>query len=68
MKLKEEKCGGLCKTYEGAKGEAILTRNFGNRDKTDKWSVNVIVDGEYKKLATRAEFNKAYAMAEEAIG
>ncbi len=53
--------------YEGTKGVAVLTRNFGNMDKKDYWSVAVSVNGKYKKLATRVEFNKAIAMAENAI-
>lgn len=65
MKIIEDK--GLCKTFAGTRGEAVLTRNFGNKDRADKWSVSVVVDGEYKQLARRADYSKAYALAEEAI-
>ena len=59
---------GLSKTYEGPNGIAVLTRNFGNRDKVAKWSLSVTVNGEYKDLGRRIEFQKAYAMAEAMIG
>ena len=58
---------GKVKKYDGENGQAVLTRNFGNLDKTDKWSVSVVVNGQYKKLANRADFQKAYALAEQAI-
>lgn len=67
MKLTED-IRGLTKTYTGERGEAILSRNFGNKDKGDKWSVSVIINGEYKRLANRVDFNKAFQMAESEIG
>ena len=67
MVLKED-IRGACKTYTGSRGEAVITKNMGNKDKTDRWSVAVTINGAYKKLANRVEFNKAYAMAENAIG
>lgn len=63
-----ENIQGACKTYRGTNGEAILTKNFGNRDKGDRWSVTVVVSGEYKRLANMVEFSKGYAMAENVIG
>lgn len=65
MKLVND--GGNVKVYEGLFGHAVITKNFGNRDKNDKWSVAVDVDGQYKKLANRVEFQKAYTLAEHAI-
>lgn len=59
---------GMSKKFEGANGVAVLTKNIGNLDKRDRWSVAVVVNGKFKKLATRAEYDKAYAMAEKAIG
>ena len=58
---------GLSKTYKGTKGDAVITRNCGNKDKIDRWSVSVVVDGKYKRLATRVEFTKAIEMAKAAI-
>ena len=58
---------GNSKLYKGANGMAALTRNYGNKDKTDKWAVTVAINGACKKLATRADFKRAYALAEEAI-
>lgn len=58
---------GFSKEFQGLHGAAVLTKNFGNKDKYDRWSVAVVVDGEYKKLTTRAEYKKAYLMAEKAI-
>lgn len=58
---------GLSKSYKGKNGEAVITRNFGNKDKKDNWSVSVVVNGEYKKLANRIPFQKAYQMAEMEI-
>lgn len=66
MKLVKE-IDGKCKTFEGKNGQAVLTKNFGNKDKKDCWAVCVSVKGKYKKLATRVDFTKAYAMAENAI-
>lgn len=59
---------GASKTYKGIRGDAVLTRNCGNVDRVDKWMVAVVVEGKYKRLATRADFQKAYAMAEKEIG
>ena len=58
---------GHAKMFEGSKGEAVITRNYGNCDKKDYWSVAVRVNGKYKKLATRTDYTKAVAMAEAAI-
>lgn len=55
------------KEYKGSRGEAVIARNFGNNDKTDKYTVHVVVDGEFKRLATRASFANAVSMAEAAI-
>lgn len=53
--------------YKGEKGEAVITRNLGGRNKKDYWNVAVSVNGSYKKLATRTKFERAYFLAEEAI-
>lgn len=67
MKLSRD-IKGACKIYTGARGEAVITKNMGNRDKTDRWSVAVTINGVYKKLANRVDFNKAYVIAENEIG
>jgi hypothetical protein len=67
MKLVKD-INGMSKTYEGRNGTAVLTRNFGSKDRGDKWSVSVEVNGEFKRLASRAEFKTAYALAEQKIG
>lgn len=53
--------------YKGEKGEAVIARNLGGRNKKDYWSVTVSVNGACKKLATRTKFERAYFLAEEAI-
>ncbi len=55
------------KTYEGTNGRAVLTRNFGNKDRVDKWSVLVSTGGTCRYLARRADFNTAISLAKEAI-
>ena len=68
MKLTIETASGASKLYEGPNGVAVLTKNLGNKDKGDRWQVSVSVNGKYKTLAKRANFEKAYAMAENEIG
>lgn len=58
---------GHSKSFEGSNGEAVITRNYGNCDKKDYWSVAVSVNGKYKRLATRTDYTKAVAMAKAAI-
>ena len=65
MKLIEEK--GTTKLFEGTKGKACISRNYGIHDKVDHYSVCVSVNGKFKQLATRAKYEKAFAMAEAAI-
>ncbi|MCR4671947.1 MAG: hypothetical protein K5637_01750 [Lachnospiraceae bacterium] len=65
MKLIVDKGGS--KTYEGSKGLGVITQNFGNLDKADKWSASVSVDGKYRQLARRVNFAKAVAMIESEI-
>lgn len=58
----------ISKHYIGHNGEAVIIKNMGNKDRIDKWSVSVVVNGKYKKLANRVDFEKAYTMAENLIG
>lgn len=55
-------------TYEGEHGVAVITRNFGNLDRVPKWSLDVRVDGKFKHVASRMEFQNAFAKAEALIG
>ena len=59
-------CGAFQK-FEGENGVAILTKNCGNKDKQDRWSLTVVIQGSYQEVAKRIEYSKAYALAEELI-
>lgn len=54
-------------TYEGVKGKACIIRNMGIRDTINHFEVSVLVNGKYKCLAKRARYEKAIAMAKDAI-
>ena len=54
-------------TYEGTKGKACITKNLGVHDMIDHFEVSVLVNGKYKCLAKRARYEKAIAMAKDAI-
>lgn len=53
--------------YEGIKGKACITKNLGIHDTIDHFEVSVLVNGKYKCLAKRARYEKAIAMAKDAI-
>lgn len=70
MKLTKETTttAGVARMFEGENGVAVLTRNCGNNDKHDRWALAVSIHGEYQRVASRMEYQKAYAIAEAMIG
>ena len=54
--------------FKGEHSEAFLSKNLGIRDKGDKWSVTVAVDGACDSLCKRCNYETAIKKAEQIIG
>ena len=69
MKLLERKktISGISETYVNKGNRAVITSNFGILDKKTYVSVDAVIDGKYKQIATRMRYEKAIATLEEIL-
>lgn len=69
MKLLERKktISGISETYVNNGNRAVITSNFGILDKKTYVSVDAVINGKYKQIATRMRYEKAIATLEEIL-